>query len=96
MKGKPKRNFTRLFSAKVNPSAIILGIDEYEELLERLEDTENLKLLEEMKKTPFKLKNSERDEFTIIITNSWYLRVVSSLGSIPWKGLDKTVTLKGY
>lgn len=56
MKGKTKKKLHEIIFREGKPSAIILGIDEYEELLERLEDTENLKLLEEMKKTPFKLK----------------------------------------
>ena len=30
------------------PTAVILDIDEYQEILERLEDTEDLKTLEEM------------------------------------------------
>lgn len=56
MKKKTKKKHYEFVFRKGKPTAVILGIDEYEELLERLEDTENLKLLEEMKKTPFKLK----------------------------------------
>ena len=56
MKGKTQKKHHEIVFRKGKPTAIILGIEEYRELLERLEDTENLKLLEEMKKTPFKLK----------------------------------------
>jgi PHD/YefM family antitoxin component YafN of YafNO toxin-antitoxin module len=38
------------------PSAIILDIDEYQEMLEKLEDFEDLKMLEEMRKKPLKFK----------------------------------------
>ena len=43
------------------PSAIILGINEYKEMLERLDDAEDLKLLTEMRKRPLKFK--KLDEF---------------------------------
>ena len=56
MKGKTQKKHHEIVFRKGKPTAIILGIEEYRALLERLEDTENLKLLEEMKKTPFKLK----------------------------------------
>ena len=35
------------------PSAVILDIDYYQELLERLEDAEDLRYIEEMRKGPF-------------------------------------------
>ena len=41
------------------PTAVILGIDEYREILERLEDIEDLKMLEEMQKKPLKFKKLE-------------------------------------
>ncbi|MBI4337557.1 MAG: type II toxin-antitoxin system Phd/YefM family antitoxin [Chloroflexi bacterium] len=37
-------------------SAVILGIEEYRELLERLEDVEDLKVLEQMRKRPLRFK----------------------------------------
>jgi PHD/YefM family antitoxin component YafN of YafNO toxin-antitoxin module len=43
------------------PVAVILDINEYRELLERLEDVEDLKLLEEMRKKPLHFR--ELDEF---------------------------------
>lgn len=38
------------------PTAVILDISEYEELLERLEDTEDLAALREMRKRPLKFR----------------------------------------
>jgi len=39
------------------PTAVILDIDEYQEILERLEDMEDLKMLEDMRKAPLKFKS---------------------------------------
>ena len=41
------------------PMAVILGIEEYQEMLERLEDAEDLRMLEEMRKTPLEFKRVE-------------------------------------
>ena len=41
------------------PRAVILDIDEYQEILERLEDAEDLKALEEMRKKPLEFKRLE-------------------------------------
>lgn len=41
------------------PVAVILDIDEYQEMLERLEDSEDLKILEEMRKRQLKFKKLE-------------------------------------
>ena len=41
------------------PTAVILDIGEYQEMLERLEDMEDLKMLENMRKTPLKFRNLE-------------------------------------
>ena len=38
------------------PIAVILDIIKYQEILERLEDIEDLKMLEEMRKKPLKFK----------------------------------------
>lgn len=43
------------------PVAVILDIEEYRELLERLEDAEDLKMLEEMRKRQLHFR--ELDEF---------------------------------
>lgn len=41
------------------PMAVILGIEEYQEMLERLEDAEDLRMLEEMRKKPLEFKRVE-------------------------------------
>ena len=41
------------------PVAVILDIERYREILERLEDLENLKLLEEMRKKPLRFRRLE-------------------------------------
>ncbi len=41
------------------PTAVILDIDEYGEMLEQLEDLEDLKALEEMRKKPLKFRSLE-------------------------------------
>ncbi len=41
------------------PRAVILDIEEYREILERLEDAEDLKALEEMRGKPLKFKKLE-------------------------------------
>ena len=38
------------------PTAVILGIEEYRELLERVEDAEDLKTLKAMRKRPLKFR----------------------------------------
>ena len=41
------------------PAAVILDIDEYQEMLERLEDAEDLKMLQEMRSRPLKFRKLE-------------------------------------
>ena len=41
------------------PAAVILDIDEYRELLERLEDADDLKTLNAMRKKPLKFRKLE-------------------------------------
>lgn len=41
------------------PVAVILDIDEYQEMLERIEDLDDLKMLEEMRKKPLKFRKLE-------------------------------------
>jgi prevent-host-death family protein len=41
------------------PRAVILDIDEYQELLERLEDGEDLKMLQEMRQQPLSFRKLE-------------------------------------
>ena len=48
------------------PRAVILDIEEYQEMLERLEDAEDLRVLEEMRRKPLEFKRLEDflDEYT--------------------------------
>ena len=41
------------------PSAVIIGIDEYTEMLERLEDLDDLETLAEMRKKPLNFRSLE-------------------------------------
>ena len=41
------------------PAAIILDIHEYRELLERVEDADDLKMLKQMRKRPLKFRKLE-------------------------------------
>lgn len=40
-------------------SAVVLDIDEYQEILERLEDSEDLRTLQEMRKKPLRFRKLE-------------------------------------
>jgi len=59
MRGKMKRKIPEVVIREGKPTAVILDIDEYREMLERLEDMEDLRMLEEMRKKPLKFKNLE-------------------------------------
>ena len=59
MKGKMKRKTPEIVLKEGKPSAVILDIDEYRQMLERLEDLEDLNLLKEMRKRPLKLRKLE-------------------------------------
>ena len=56
MSRKHKRKTPEIVMREGEPTAVILDIDEYQEILERLEDMEDLKMLEDMRKTPLKLR----------------------------------------
>ncbi len=56
MKGRSKRKAPQIVLRDGKPAAVILDIDEYREILERLEDVEDLKMLEEMRKKPLKFR----------------------------------------
>ena len=59
MKGRTKRKVPELILKEGKPTAVILDIDEYQEMLERLEDVEDLRMLEEIRKKPLKFKRLE-------------------------------------
>jgi len=56
MRGKAKRKSPEVVLREGKPSAVILDINEYQEMLERLDDVEDLKVLEKMRKKPLKFK----------------------------------------
>jgi len=61
MKGKAKRRSPEIIVRDSKPVAVILDIDDYREMLERLEDADDLKMLQEMRKTP--LQFTKLDDF---------------------------------
>jgi len=56
MRGKIKRKRPEIVVKDGKPVAVILDIDEYQEILERLEDAEDLAMLQEMRKKPLEFK----------------------------------------
>jgi len=56
MKSKEKRRTPEIVLKKGKPSAVILDIDEYRKMLERLDDLEDLNVLKEMRKRPLKFR----------------------------------------
>ena len=59
MKSGAKKRPLRVVVENGEPSAVIIGIEEYRELLERLEEVEDLSLLEQMRKRPLKFRRLE-------------------------------------
>jgi PHD/YefM family antitoxin component YafN of YafNO toxin-antitoxin module len=59
MKNKAKRKEPEIVIRGGTPSAVILDIDEYQEMLERLEDIEDLMMLERMREKPLKFKKMD-------------------------------------
>lgn len=60
MKGKIRKKVPEIILHEGKPAAVILDIDEYRELLERLEDVEDLKMLEAMRRKPLKFKRLDK------------------------------------
>ena len=56
MEWKSKKKPIEIVLRKGKPAAVILDIDKYREMLERIEDVEDLKTLDEMRKRPLKFK----------------------------------------
>lgn len=56
---KAKRKKPGIVFRDGKPAAVILDIDDYKEILERLEDKEDLKVLDEMRKKTIKFRNLE-------------------------------------
>ena len=59
MNPKAKRKEPEIIFREGKPAAVILDIDDYQEMLERLEDAEDLKILAEMRQKPLKFKRLE-------------------------------------
>lgn len=59
MVAKAKKKEPEIVFRGGKPAAVILDIDTYQEMLERLEDAEDLKVLMEMRKKPLKFKKLE-------------------------------------
>ena len=59
MKSKAKRRTPEIVLKEGKPAAVILDIDEYQEMLERLEDAEDLKILEKVRKKPLNFRKLE-------------------------------------
>ena len=59
MKSKSKKKVPEIVLREGKPAAVILDIDAYKEMLERLEDAEDLRILGEMRKKPLKFKKLE-------------------------------------
>lgn len=59
MKGKRRGRFPEVVLRNGKPAAVILDIDEYQEMLERLEDAEDLRMLKEMRKRPLRFRRLE-------------------------------------
>ena len=59
MKAKRKKKDPEIVTRGGKPTAVILGIEEYRELFERVEDAEDLKALKAMRKRPLKFRKLE-------------------------------------
>ena len=59
MKTKRKRSEPEIVMRGGKPAAVILDIEEYRALLERVEDAEDLKTLKAMRKKPLKFRKLE-------------------------------------
>lgn len=59
MRRSARRKPLRVVMENGEPSAVILGIDDYKALLERVEDAEDLKLLERMRRRPLAFRKLE-------------------------------------
>ena len=59
MRAKTKSKTPDIIFRDGKPAAVVLDIDDYQEMLERLEDAEDLKALQEMRNKPLKFKKLE-------------------------------------
>ena len=59
MTAKAKKKEPEIIFREGKPAAVILDIDDYQEMLERLEDAVDLRILAEMRQKPLKFKRLE-------------------------------------
>lgn len=59
MSVKTEKRAPEMVLREGKPAAVILDIDVYQEMLERLEDVEDLRMLEEMRKRPLTFRRLE-------------------------------------
>lgn len=59
MRTKVRKQGPEIIVKNGKPCAVILDIDEYQEMLERLEDIDDLKMLQEMRQKPLTFKKLE-------------------------------------
>lgn len=59
MNPKAKKKEPEIIFRGGKPAAVIIDIDVYQEMLERLEDADDLKILAEMRQEPLKFKKLE-------------------------------------
>ena len=59
MSAKAKKKEPEIILREGKPAAVILDIDVYQEMLERLEDAEDLKMLAKLRQKPLKFKKLE-------------------------------------
>ncbi|MEO6697618.1 MAG: type II toxin-antitoxin system Phd/YefM family antitoxin [Gammaproteobacteria bacterium] len=56
---KAKRKYPEIVLRQGKPTAVILDIKDYQEMLERLDDADDLKMLQAMRKKPLKFSKLE-------------------------------------
>ena len=56
---KVKRKNPEIILRDGKPAAVIIDINEYQEILKRLEDMEDIRVLEEMRRKPLKFRKLE-------------------------------------
>ncbi len=59
MKARARKKIPEIIYRAGKPKAVVLDINEYREMLVRLEDVEDLKALEEIRKKPLKFRKLE-------------------------------------
>jgi hypothetical protein len=59
MRAKSKKNLPEIVFRGGKPAAVILDIEKYRDMVERLDDVEDLKMLEDIRKKPLKFRTLE-------------------------------------